>query len=312
MNKIYYNTIDSIHASETAVDKAVEAALNADQSGKVKEMKAKHRYIKPIGAIAACMAVIIALGVALFPRSENTFVLTAHAYDYLDTKLNENAFTSISNITSGGEAYIYDKNWEKVNIVLHNDQINLSCEGKNIDTVTYSLKNAIIGVNKKSNKLLRSEGKRDYFFDGSSLDYKPFGNGFGKDDNYYYTSVTTSYENQLNLAEDSVVIFSQYDITDQNRAMFEKYFKYNQPVELYTDEVDKADYQSAIENYYKDVYNDLAVTVTVNYKDGSKESKVIRFDVECRVLKNYVTKDEETPRTGEVYRYEVKLKAKIA
>lgn len=93
MNKIYYNTIDNVRPSDSAVERAVEAALRADQSGKVTKMKAKHSYIKPLSAIAACMALIIALGAVFFPKSDNTFYINASAaevdknYDYKHSQI---------------------------------------------------------------------------------------------------------------------------------------------------------------------------------------------------------------------------------
>lgn len=135
MNKIYYNTIDNVRPSDSAVERAVEAALRADQSGKVTKMKAKHSYIKPLSAIAACLALIIALGAVFFPKSDNTFYINASAaevdknYDYKHSQIG--AYST----ESSAEQSINTKTG-KSTFMLEYNLTDFYISGKNIESVT--------------------------------------------------------------------------------------------------------------------------------------------------------------------------------
>lgn len=135
MNKIYYNTIGNVRPSDSAVEKAVEAALRADRSGKVKEMKIKHSYIKPLSAAAACMALIIALGAVFFPKSDNTFYVNASAaevnknYDYMHSQIG--AYS-----TESSEEQSVNTKTGKSTFVLEYDLTDFYISGKNIESVT--------------------------------------------------------------------------------------------------------------------------------------------------------------------------------
>ena len=94
MIKEHLKAIDTLTAPQSAVDKALEAAREA-QSGKVIEMKRTNnkRRFTLIAAMAAALAVVIGVGSAVLPRSAreqltNSFSLTANAAE-LNNKLDD-------------------------------------------------------------------------------------------------------------------------------------------------------------------------------------------------------------------------------
>ena len=90
MDKNYFKAIDNLTPSQSALDRALDAA-RAEQSGKVIPMKTTKRKFTLLGAIAASLALIITLGAVFFPSSvptdnktnnnknENVFFITANA-----------------------------------------------------------------------------------------------------------------------------------------------------------------------------------------------------------------------------------------
>ncbi|MCR5653094.1 MAG: hypothetical protein K6F88_04760 [Ruminococcus sp.] len=135
MNRINIKAIDNLRASPQAVENAVQAALRVEQSGKVIQMKTKHKYYKPVSIIAASLAVIIALGVILFPRSNNTFYINASAaevergYDYKHSTIGaysteSSAETKINTVTG------------KSTFMLEYVLTDFYVSGKNIESVT--------------------------------------------------------------------------------------------------------------------------------------------------------------------------------
>ncbi len=136
----HFKTIDNLKASPSAVENAIQAALAEEQSGKVVKMKTKHKYYKPISIIAASLAVIVALGVILFPRSGNSFYINASAaevekgYDYKNSTIGaysteSSAQTEINTVTG------------KTTYMLEYELSNFYISGKNIETVTMKANN---------------------------------------------------------------------------------------------------------------------------------------------------------------------------
>ena len=81
----FYRQFDKISAPDTAVEKAVEAAANADPSAQIIELKPKKRRRLWISATAAVLVIAVVLGVVLIPRHDNhdssgsRFTITANA-----------------------------------------------------------------------------------------------------------------------------------------------------------------------------------------------------------------------------------------
>ena len=101
MDKNYFKAIDNLTPSQSALDRAIEAARAEQQSGKVIPMKTTKRKFTLLGAIAASLALIITLGAVFFPSSvptdnnktkreknENVFFITANAAE-LENQLSD-------------------------------------------------------------------------------------------------------------------------------------------------------------------------------------------------------------------------------
>ncbi len=140
MNK-YYNAIDSVHAKQSSVEKALAAARTAEQSGKVIEMtKTKKRFnFKAVSAIAACLVAVIA-GSAIFSNSgsKNSFIIKANA-----ATLNSDSDVYIGKIDEQGGSFDEKVNDDGSKEYSYSAEIALSldCEGENIKSVKYTGKN---------------------------------------------------------------------------------------------------------------------------------------------------------------------------
>ncbi|MBQ7504991.1 MAG: hypothetical protein IJT79_06730 [Ruminococcus sp.] len=140
MNRNHLKAIDNLRASPQSVERALQAALMAEQSGKVKEMKATKKYYKPISIIAASLAVIIALGVILIPRNGNSFYINASAaevekgYDYKHSTIgaysNESSAQTSINTDTGKTTYM-----------LEYELTDFYISGKNVESVTMKANN---------------------------------------------------------------------------------------------------------------------------------------------------------------------------
>lgn len=118
MDKNYFKAIDNLTPSQSALDRALQAA-RAEQSGKVIPMKTTKRKFTLLGAIAASLALIVTLSAVFFPSSvktnkdktkkeknENVFFITANAAElknYISDKSVIGAFAG-----SAGSSRILD------------------------------------------------------------------------------------------------------------------------------------------------------------------------------------------------------------
>ncbi len=172
----YLRTMDRIHASDEAVDKAVRAALEADQK-KQSEQKGKHPQLIRLFAAAAACAVIaggVTVGVSMANRRQsdprtgksafrNPFVLTVNA-----AELRNNATVDVLSVKghdAGSRASWGAEETDSYAIWTENLTFAIACQGDSIDSVTYRIHNGVFAV--APEKKLLSEGTvrcQDYRF----------------------------------------------------------------------------------------------------------------------------------------------------
>lgn len=147
---IYTDGISRIKASDELIKKGIENIRGSEVREEIINLnsaKAKRKWIKPLGAIAASLVIVIGLGsVSVFSKDEsvkNPFILTANAEElnsetYINIgKLNYNNYTTYWK-------YISPERGLRLGIIETAFDLNVQCVGKNIETVTYSSDNSRI------------------------------------------------------------------------------------------------------------------------------------------------------------------------
>ncbi len=290
MDNKYFKAIDSLMPRDESVEKTIEAITEAEQSGKVIEMKPTKRYKKftAIGTIAASLAFVLALGAFFYPGAVNTsktnpadsvgvgqngFFIKAYAAEATGDEAKAEEITSdefvkigkfvptISFATYGGD----DDKIDKIGGLFNYD---LRCEGDNIDKLTYKIDNSVFCIKNGYKPVISRDGrsnKNTWLTIGDDGEY-----------NYYY-SYTVDYNNQPDL--------SKY--TDDALA----------PIQIMgtADNGMKADGDVNWSDCYSSIFKDTVITVTATFKDGSTRSQKLQLKcnynnihditVEARIIK---------------------------
>lgn len=151
MYKNLYKTFDSIFPSKSAVDRAVDSALNIDE----KRICTVHKFTKrnvTVSILAACLVIVFLctfiFGLQKPPvvtddlSSEYNFVISANAYqaDKFNNGKDKTVVAAYAGILSGGWAMYqnYEKNLEtSPNFFQSYAFNNFSIRGENIESVTF-------------------------------------------------------------------------------------------------------------------------------------------------------------------------------
>ena len=172
---LYTDEMEKIKAPQSAVDRAVKAALEAEKNkGENKMVKTKSNIIKLVSAVAACAVVTGGITTAAILTQNrtnhsvtgaNSFTLSVNAAE-INKSAVEIGDISIDDIASG-VTYVdpnYDPDDPNTSDIEFNDEqmrnqrissvtyspeieLLLSCTGNNIKTVTYSLKGGAFLLN---------------------------------------------------------------------------------------------------------------------------------------------------------------------
>lgn len=279
MNDKYLKAIDSLVPREESVEKTIEAITKAEQSGKVIEMKTTKKYRKftAIGAVAASLALVIALGALFYPAAikkakngtlsssstakQNGFFITANAAEATSDeakpeKITSDKFVKIGKFVPsiGFATYDVGDNGDKFNgrmVGLFN--YDLRCEGENIDKVTYKIDNSTFCIKNGYKPVIEKDGKNDLF--------KSYSLNVGETGEYgAYYSYTVDYDNQPDLS------------------------KYEEDIKAPLQILGAVNYEEATDSdanwseYYNSIFKDTVITVTATFKDGSKQSQKLQLN----------------------------------
>ena len=289
----YTKKLSEIKAPQSAVEKAVKAALEADKNRKeVVAMPKKSNKIIKIVSAAAAFAVVIT-GVAVISNQnvpapvihdnsmisqtsvKNSFALMVNA-----AELNEENTVGISELNMSGlnamgtdcmciERVDIDENTSKLRAAwCPTINFPVVCRGNGIKSVTYKINNALFVPNEnlQFTEIVRSE------IDESTLEIY---NG------YICNSFTIEYGEQLK-SEDVAFIrlkpsdtpdLSKDDLTKQAQEFLENLPNFDAFVDFRNG--DKyAELRNAL---FKAEIQDVTVDITVNYKDGTSTTHTIAF-----------------------------------
>ena len=289
--KTYKNAMDKIKASDDF------KAQTAEKLVENQEKKNKFRFA-PIAAIAASLAVVIALGAVFFPMSKEnkSFVITANA-----AELNDNSFTTIGELPASGWWTEWDDNNSIISAGAEADFM-LSVKGENIKEITYSIENGAFAVPNINRKILKSDKV-------AKAGYMP--NRAGKS---YYSTVTTSYNNQFDVSNDNVEVMLNASVDDGFIRLAESFT--NIEGVLWVDEVDKSEvekYRDITEAYFNAALKKCGFVVRIKYDDGTEQEQKVQLSTEVKVETHPQTIMEQNgkEKTGVTYVAVVKLNAKL-
>ena len=269
---IYTDAVSKISAPEQVLAKGLESIRGAELTKEVinmKEAKAKKKWVKPLGAIAAVLAVVIGLNaVGSFREKEgntivrNPFVLTAYAQE-----LNTESYVKIGDIkmNTGYLEYTVDKDGtERINQVIPTFEFDVVCEGEGIKDITYSTSTGTFLLDD------RDEAVLDYSV-LTEEDEEKFGS-FTVGERKSVSSCVLAYKEKATDEADivSTPLFIAFKIQDAKEMHEADMQKYGGGVT--GNHVDSI--AEALFNDSKYTYN---AEITANFTDGSKITQTLEF-----------------------------------
>ena len=322
MNNNYKNALDKIAASDSFKAELIEKM----------QKKRKRPKLPYIAAVAACLAATIAITIFLAPmaqkdtavhKNEHNFCLTAYAAEgeaVVNTVVNRDAYVRIGEICG----YFKTVDWssadrsdapkgDDIRSFMPCFRLNLTCEGEDIDTVTFTANDSRLWINDKTSKYFVIDS------DGQSDDCK---NGKGET-GHYYKSFTVDYDNQvksspygsMELAVSKKTYGDSRKLPDSVERFFDWFFGYcrTQPdfnsdsryylsklsnISNLTDIVKECDKTQLYTDMLSDLLEDATISVTVKYSDGTKQTETLGFRP---TLTNEATNTETDPvLTGKI------------
>lgn len=272
MRDLYKRTFDDIILEDAEKDKVKALFLQADLRKEDTKMKTKKR-IQEAAVCAAALAVIL-LANMLYSTSwrqgtQNCFTVLAYARE----------------LTKGGEVYSTEYESKSSGICGSGDDVNfgfgfpVKCEGKNIDTITYSIQNGIFVITNPAGESIVVRGQEpEQYLEVMETFHYPVQEQEPQEDadglrsivlpDYevkQYHSFTVDYEHQ----DDVMTVVSVADTSDSwegEKLNQYKAFGYNLDREHSPEE------ELEIRSFFT---KDMGITCTVTYKDGTTETKNI-------------------------------------
>lgn len=298
----YTDRINEIKAPQSAVEKAVQSALNADKNRKeVVSMPKKSKIIKIVSAAAACALVVTGVAVASnmnspkpiihdnsAPSQTETSVVKSFALIVNAAELTEEHAVKFSELSMSGVNYmgIESMSAERVTIDVNTSVLRavwyptidfpVVCRGSGIESITYKINNAVFVTNenlplveeKSEKSMLLSE------YDGREL----------PDDTYTYSTFTVSYDEQLkadSIAYIALKPTSKLDIAEND--IFTKraldYLENIPSFDEYVDFINGEKYPELRGFIMKAEIQDVTIDITVNYTDGTTETYPISLGI---------------------------------
>ncbi len=299
---IYKNAMDSIKISDEALEKAVLNARNLHIKINKSKTKSKKIYaIRTTGIIAASLAVVLLLGAVFFPinppvvengvkSTNHSFILKASA-----AEIGKDIFVKVGNIDLSASGARWQREGNLITNISATGFFNLDiqCEGKNIETVTYTpqRKNFVDDTGHAGEYLLVDE-----MYSGL-IEYKNF------TADYYETvqrlipasSCTFDYDNQpqsnkvVNGVDGDFPLLVRFVYNDTEN-------KYEADVEKYLNTDERYAHlseDSRINIPFEEILcesNELGcVDITATFTDGTTITKTLQFKCELDEDKTYLT-----------------------
>ena len=279
--ELYQSVLDEVHASDELKQRIKEMDINNIKETQTKNPKMKK--IKFVSAIAACLvvALLVTFIVGSFSGGGNSFVLKASA-----AEIGGDSFVKIATVAPvSGESGGVAGEFETINAII---PFAVKCDGNNIKSIKYSVKNAVFLFPYNS---FASEYREQYPEQASASD--KITNKTESDskiessieNDKQYSSYTVSFDDQVGTELNSysdmdkfpiqlmATISSNDDISGEAEAAFDHLGSDGS----ITDESFLNETLNDFKVIYNEMYSKVSVTAEVTYEDGTTDSSSLRF-----------------------------------
>lgn len=283
MKSSYKSALEKLRLEDKKKDK-VKALFYEIREEKENAMKVK-RFLRPAAALAACLvlAIVTYAVCPVFQREAedhsgtaagNYFSVTAYAKELTNTgKVFSNEYAShfgvMDDADRGGISFSLE--------------FPMECKGKNIDTITYKIKEGRFQITNPPHKSIVVGGNKLKNIDAPGRSMEDEKNDKLTYEKNQYKSFTVRYGNQSN-AKTCIDIVDTSNVWGKER--WNEYKKLPDPFgEISLQERKKL---------YNFLTKDMGITCTVKYKDGTKETKSIMISHE--IVRPSEVFDESIPK----------------
>lgn len=284
-SQLYQSIFNRVHASEELLNKVKNTS----------QIKTKKKVnFKTLSLVAACLVVVI-LGTTIinsFIGGGNTFVLKAYA-----AEIGSDSLVKIATVfpTAGSSETVIDGD-NKTITMGSISPFPVVCNGKNVKTIKYTIKNAVFLFPYNS----YAEDYRNTYPDAAALSDKIYGkvkakqNGAGAVENTeQYVSYTLDYTDQADLekytdlqtfpVQIATSISTDDDISDRVSDILKNYISVTHTsdevnsADSFSDEEDMTKLMEAFQIIYDEMYSKIRITVEVSYEDGTTEIEALKL-----------------------------------
>lgn len=262
--------ISSLKASPEAVERAVEAALKAEESGKVIELeKTKKFNYKPVSIIAASLVFVIVLGFIFYPKSDNVFYLNASASEIAKGFDYDNSILGSYSLTASG-SYSVNTTTNELSMIHEYYLSDFFICGKNIKSVTFKANKRCTYFDIVKNKKrftnfidLKRSKKELEFLNAEGYLCKGF---------TYLNTNASKVEQNINLSKLFNISY-EADLSNpkikNNLEIIRNHFSTDKDKNSYKES------EKAESNIIKEMIKGSSIAITVLYNDNSSETQTI-------------------------------------
>ena len=254
MNSDYKSALDKIHLEQNKKEEM-------KQLFRKNNMRRKINFIKPAVAVAACMALFV--GISQLGNNQ----ATTNSQSGFSIRVSAQTLTK-------GDSSIDDTNGfagamcgsEENSQVSYSIEFPVTCKGKNIDKITYDIKDAVFQITNPEGNSIVKEGKKTSKLLNVPGSIAGCDDKNTKEEDYtksQYTSLTVDYDKQKDAQTYIGIAYDSKYLSKEQKAIIAKLDAFNGTLE------DK-------KAVYEQLYKNVEISCTVTYKDKTKETKKIK------------------------------------
>lgn len=254
MNSDYKSALDKLHLEQGKKEEM-------KQLFRKNNMRRKINFIKPAVAVAACMALVVGLGqIGSNPTTKN------NQYSFsirLNAQTLEKGYAAIDDAKGFAGAMCSS---EENSQVSYSIEFPVTCKGKNIDNITYDIKDAVFQITNPEGKSIVKEGKKTSKLLNVPGSIAGCDDKNTKEEDYtksQYTSLTVDYDKQKDAQTYIGIAYDSKYLSKEQKAIIAKLDAFNGTLED----------EKAV---YEQLYKNVEISCTVTYKDKTKETKKIK------------------------------------
>lgn len=254
MNSDYKSALDKIHLEQNKKEEM-------KQLFRKNNMRRKINFIKPAVAVVACMALFV--GISQLGNNQ----ATTNSQSGFSIRVNAQTLTK-------GDLSIDDTNGfagamcgsEENSQVSYSIEFPVTCKGKNIDKITYDIKDAVFQITNPEGNSIVKEGKKTSKLLNVPGSIAGCDDKNTKEEDYtksQYTSLTVDYDKQKDAQTYIGIAYDSKYLSKEQKAIIAKLDAFNGTLED----------EKAV---YEQLYKNVEISCTVTYKDKTKETKKIK------------------------------------